>query len=128
MLRILLIILALLNALVGAALAAYAMRMQEIAPLMVGLALFLQGTYTLLYPRLLQPRSKDLFRILFVGGHGAAGLVGGLDFLSGVLYNLHPRNGDLELAPATMGLFMFVLAATALLYDSQTEAPVVKAT
>jgi hypothetical protein len=127
MLRVLLTILSLLNALVGAALAAYAMRVQEIDPLMVGLALFLQGTYTLVYPKVLQPRSNHLFRMLFVGGHGAAGLVGGLDFLSGVLYNLHPRNGDVELVPVAMGFFMFILAATALLYDSRTGAPLVKA-
>ena len=128
MLKIPLLILALLNTLIGAALAAAGVKEQVPAEaIAVGLAVCFQGAYTLLYPVVLQPRRRDLFRILFIGGHGASALVGGLAFLSGLLYNLHPRNGDYELAPMAMGFFMFALAATALFYDSTTESPVIKA-
>jgi len=126
-LKILLLTLALINTLVGAALAAAGVKEQfPSEAIAVGLAVFFQGAYTLLYPVVLQPRRRDVFRVLFIGGHGAAALVGGLAFLSGLLSNLHPRNGDLELAPMAMGFFMFALAATALYYDSKTELPLIR--
>ncbi|HEV8123763.1 MAG TPA: hypothetical protein VGP80_05960 [Gemmatimonadales bacterium] len=127
MLKIALQTLALLNTLLGAALAAAGVKEQfPSEAIAVGLAVFFQGAYTLLYPVALQPRRRDVFRLLFVGGHGAAALVGGLTFLSTLLSNLHPRNGDVELAPMAMGFFLFVLAATALFYDSQTESPMIR--
>ena len=127
MLKVALLTLALLNALLGAALAATGVKEQlPSEAIAVGLAVFFQGAYTLLYTVALQPKRRDLFRVLFIGGHGASALVGGLAFLSGLLSNLHPRNGDVELAPMAMGFFLFALAVTALFYDGKTESPLIK--
>ena len=127
-LKVLLMTIGLMNTLLGAGLAAAGVKEQfPSEAIALGLAVFFQGAYSLLYPAILQPKRRDIFRILFIGGHGASALVGGLGFLSGLWYNLHPRNGDYELAPMAMGLFIFTLAATALFYDSTTETPLIRA-
>ncbi|HKG90449.1 MAG TPA: hypothetical protein VKA84_01080 [Gemmatimonadaceae bacterium] len=86
--------------------------------LLTGLALVAQGGYTLLYAwawRPYQALSRPMTRLL-AGGQLAALAVGNAAFLQGVLYNLHPRNGDHEFLPMTAGALMAAQAAAALGY------------
>ncbi len=86
---------------------------------LTGLALCVQGAFTLAYlSSLLTPWHARATAAL-IAGEAAAMLAGGLAVANGVLYNLHPRNGDFEFGPMSLGVLMITQAALALLYASQ---------
>ena len=57
---------------------------------------------------------------LFVIGESAAAFVGGMAILQGVLYNLHPINGDYEFGPLLAATLMATQAATGLVYAARS--------
>ena len=86
---------------------------------LTGLALCVQGAFTLAYlSSLLSPWHARATAAL-IAGEAASILAGGLAVANGVLYNLHPRNGDFEFFPMSLGVLMITQAALALLYASQ---------
>ena len=83
---------------------------------LTGLALCIQGAFTLAYlSSLLTPWHARATAAL-IAGEAAAILAGGLAVANGVLYNLHPRNGDYEFLPMSLGVLMVTQAAIALLH------------
>lgn len=90
--------------------------------LATGIALIIQGGYTVLYAGGGLEAWHEMATQLFVSGETASILAGGLAALQGVLYNLHPRNGDYELAPMTLGILMAVQAIVGLIYASSISS------
>ena len=84
--------------------------------LLVAVALFVQGAYTLAYLAGLLRRWKRLDTQLFVAGEFAALLVGTIATVQAVLYNLHPKNGDFEFGPLIAAMLMTLQACAGLLY------------
>lgn len=84
--------------------------------LIVAVALFVQGAYTLAYLAGLLRRWKGLDTQLFVAGEFAAALIGSIATIQAILYNLHPRNGDFEFGPLVAAILMTVQAIAGLLY------------
>ncbi len=83
---------------------------------LTGLALCVQGTFTLAYlSSLLTPWHAGATAAL-IAGEAAAILAGGLALADGVLYNLHPHHGDFDFLPMSLGVLMITQAALALLY------------
>jgi hypothetical protein len=113
------------NAAAGAGLASmwYRFRHDEDMPivvLLVALSLVIQGTFTIGQLRGLWKRwGLPSFR-LFVTGESAAALVGGAAILQGVIYNLHPINGDYEFGPLLAATFMTTQATIGLVYAART--------
>ena len=111
------------NALAGLALmATYLLAPAAGLPLiafLTGLALCIQGTFTLAYMSPLVALWRAPATAALIAGEAASILAGGLAVANGVLYNLHPRNGDIELAPMSLGVLMLAQAALALLYASR---------
>lgn len=108
------------GALLAGGFAVQAARGEEpfVVMLLTGLALAAQGGGTLLYAwiwRPHQPLSRPLSRAL-AAGQMAALAVGNIAVLQGVLYNLHPRNGDHEFLPMTGGALLAGHAAATLAY------------
>ncbi len=112
------------NAAAGAALASmwYRFRHDEGMPiivLIVALSLVIQGTFTLGQLRGLWKRLGIPSFQLFVTGESAAALVGGVAILQGVLYNLHPINGDYEFGPLLAATLMTTQATIGLVYAAR---------
>jgi hypothetical protein len=84
--------------------------------LVVAVALFVQGAYTLAYLAGVLRPLRGLDTQLFLAGEFAAVLIGSIATVQAILYNLHPRNGDFEFGPLIAALLMTVQAATGLLY------------
>jgi hypothetical protein len=127
MLRFVLIIASLANAAAGLALAGlwYRFRHDEGMPvivLFVALSLLVQGAFTIAELRGLWKRWGSISFQLFVTGEAAAALVGGVAILQGVLYNLHPVNGDYEFGPLTAATLMTIQATIGLVYAARTGA------
>ena len=121
MLRAALLVTSLANVSAGIALGSLYFRYRgnegmPVLVLLVALALFVQGGFTLGYLAGLWRRWKSLSTQLFVAGEFAAALVGSAGTLQGVLYNLQPVNGDREYGPMTAAIFMTVQALIGLLY------------
>lgn len=119
MLRPALIVTSIANAAAGVGLAAvwYRFRHDDGMPiivLFVALSLFIQGGFTLGHLRGLWKRWGIPSFLLFVTGESAAALVGGVAILQGVLYNLHPVNGDFEFGPLLAATFMTTQATIGL--------------
>ena len=91
-----------------------------IVVLFVALSLFIQGGFTLGHIRGIWKQWRVPSFSLFVAGEGAAALVGGLAILQGVLYNLHPMNGDYEFGPLTAATLMTTQAAIGLIFAAQS--------
>lgn len=85
---------------------------------LTGLALLIQGVYTMVYITGFMERWEQRAMQLFVSGETASILAGGLAAVQGFLYNLHPRNGDYEFLPMGLGVFMAVQAIVGLVYAS----------
>jgi hypothetical protein len=85
---------------------------------LTGLALLIQGIYTMVYITGSLERWHERAAQLFVSGETASILAGGLAAVQGFLYNLHPRNGDYEFLPMGLGVFMAVQAIVGLVYAS----------
>jgi hypothetical protein len=127
MLRLVLIIASIANATAGLALAGlwYSFRHDEGMPvivLFVGLSLLVQGAFTITEMRGLWKRWGNISFQLFVTGEAAAALVGGVAILQGVLYNLHPINGDYEFGPLTAATLMTTQATIGLVYAARNSA------
>ena len=85
---------------------------------LTGLALLIQGVYTMVYITGSLERWQERAMQLFVSGETASILAGGLAAVQGFLYNLHPHNGDYEFGPMGLGIFMAVQAIVGLVYAS----------
>ena len=109
---------------IGLAIMWYVLRYDDGMPivvLFVGLSLLIQGAYTLghivdLWKRLGIPSFQ-----LFVTGEVAAAIVGGVAILQGVLYNLHPINGDYEFGPLLAATLMTTQATIGLVYAARSD-------
>jgi hypothetical protein len=86
-----------------------------IVVLFVALSLLVQGGFTLGHLR-------GVWRhwSLFVAGESAAALVGGIAILQGVLYNLHPTNGDYEFGPLLAATLMTTQATIGLILAARS--------
>jgi len=89
--------------------------------LFIGLALFVQGAYTVGYLRGWWSRSGGRATQLLVAGESTALLVGALGTLQGILYNLHPRNGDQEFGPLMAATLFATHAVVGLVYAARNE-------
>jgi hypothetical protein len=89
---------------------------------LVGVALVVQGAYTIGYAGGVFDDLHELGTQLFVAGQTLSVLAGGLAAVQGYLYNLHPRNGDYEFGPMGLGVFMAVQAIVGLFYASSTSS------
>jgi hypothetical protein len=84
--------------------------------LLVGVALFVQGAYTLAYLAGMLRGWKGLDTQMFVAGEFAAALIGSIATIQAILYNLHPKNGDFEFGPLVAAMLMTLQALAGLLY------------
>lgn len=89
--------------------------------LLVALSLFIQGAFTLGYLNGLWKRWEHPAFQLFVAGESAATLVGGVAILQGVLYNLHPVNGDYEFGPLLAATLMTTHATIGLVHATRSN-------
>ena len=125
MTKIVLLACSAINALCGLALmGAYLMLPAAGFPLiafLAGLALCIQGAFTLAYLSSLPAPWHARATVALIAGEAAAILAGGLAVANSVLYNLHPRNGDFEFFPISLGVLMVTQAALALLYAAGRE-------
>ena len=87
--------------------------------LLIAVSLFVQGAFTIGYVRGWWRQLGDRATQLFVAGESAAALVGTLGTLQGILYNLHPRNGDYEFGPLMAAMLMGTQAAVGLIYAAR---------
>lgn len=116
------------NAVAGATLASMWFRFRHddgmpVVVLFVALSLFIQGAFSLGHLRGLWKRWGIPSFLLFVAGESAAALVGGVAILQGVLYNLHPVNGDYELGPLLAATLMTTQATIGLVYAASRWEP-----
>jgi hypothetical protein len=123
--RLALTVTSLANAAGGTALAAmwYSHRHDDGMPivvLFVALSLVIQGAFTLGHLRGLWKGWGIPSFQLFVAGESAAALVGGAAILQGVLYNLHPVNGDYELGPLLAAALMTTQATIGLVHAARS--------
>jgi hypothetical protein len=88
--------------------------------LFVALTLFVQGAFSIGYLNGFWKRWRIPSFQLFVMGESAAALVGGVSILQGVLYNLHPINGDFELGPLLAATLMTTQATIGLVYAARS--------
>lgn len=125
MLRLALTLTSVVNAAAGVGLALlwYKFRHDEGMPiivLFVALSLFIQGAFTVGELAGWWKRWRSLTFHLFVTGEAAAALVGGVAILQGVLYNLHPINGDYEFGPLLAATLMTTQATIGLVYAARS--------
>lgn len=92
-----------------------------IVVLFVGLSLLIQGGFTIGHLRGLWKQWGLPSFSLFVAGEGAAALVGALAILQGVLYNLHPINGDYEFGPLMAATLMTTQATLGLIFAARSK-------
>ncbi len=90
--------------------------------LLTGVALLIQGGYTTAYAGGSFHNWEQRATQLFVSGETASILAGALAVIQGLLYNLHPRNGDYEFGPMGLGIFMAVQAVLGLIYASSSSS------
>jgi len=93
-----------------------------IVVLFVAVSLVIQGLFTIghiehFWKRVGVPSSQ-----LFVAGESAAALVGGMAILQGILYNLHPVNGDYEFGPLLAATLMSTQATLGLVFAARSDA------
>ena len=91
-----------------------------IVVLFVALSLFVQGGFTLGHLRGVWKQWGLPSFSLFVVGEAAAALVGALAILQGVIYNLHPINGDYEFGPLTAATLMTTQATIGLIFAARS--------
>ena len=89
--------------------------------LVVGLALFVQGFYTIGYLSGWWDGLGQRATQLFVAGQCIALLAGALETVHGILYNLQPVNGDQEFGPLTAAVLMGTQAALGLAYAARAQ-------
>jgi len=123
--RLVLFVTSLANAAAGVALASLWFKFRHddgmpIIVLFVALSLSVQGAYTLGHLSGFWKRWRFPSFTLFVTGESAAALVGGVAILQGVLYNLHPTNGDYEFGPLLAATLMSTQATIGLVYAARS--------
>jgi hypothetical protein len=91
-----------------------------IVVLFVALSLLIQGGFTLGHLRGLWKQLGLPSFSLFVAGEGAAALVGAVAILQGVVYNLHPTNGDYEFGPLLAATLMTTQATIGLIFAARS--------
>lgn len=126
MLRIALFLFSLANIAAGLGLAGLYLRFRggggvPAFVLLIGLALMVQGGFTIGYLRGWWKDLREKVVWLFVAGQSAAALLGTLGTIQGILYNLYPRNGDQEFGPMTAAMLIGVHGAIGLLYAARNE-------
>ena len=89
--------------------------------LVVGLALFVQGFYTIGYLNGWWSRLGQRATQLFVAGQCILLLAGALETVHGILYNLQPVNGDQEFGPLTAAILVGTHAALGLVYTARDQ-------
>ncbi|HJQ11533.1 MAG TPA: hypothetical protein VJ840_10950 [Gemmatimonadaceae bacterium] len=82
--------------------------------LFIGLSLFIQGAYTVLYLRGTLDRWGELATGAIFAGEGLAGFVGLGGLIQGIIHNM--QNADMEMAPVLAGLLMSTHALLALFF------------
>jgi len=87
----------------------------------VALSLLIQGGFTLGHMRGVWKQWGLPSLSLFVAGEGAAALVGAVAILQGVIYNLHPTNGDYEFGPLLAATLMTTQATIGLIFAARSE-------
>jgi len=91
-----------------------------IVVLFVALSLAIQGGFTIGHLRGIWRQWRLPSFSLFVAGEGAAALVGAVAILQGVIYNLHPTNGDYELGPLMAATLMTTQATIGLIFAARS--------
>jgi hypothetical protein len=86
----------------------------------VALSLVIQGGFTLGHLRGIWKQWGLPSFSLFVAGEGAAALVGAVAILQGVIYNLHPINGDYEFGPVMAATLMTTQATVGLIFAARS--------
>ena len=124
MLRIALFLTSLVNTAAGLGLAGMYFRFRggggvPMIVLLIALSLLVQGGFTIGFMRGWWSQFGDRATQLFVAGESAAALVGTLGTLQGILYNLHPRNGDQEFGPLMAAMLIGTQAAVGLIYAAR---------
>lgn len=124
MLRIALLVASLANVVAGLGLAGAYFRFRSgggvpVIVLFIALSLFVQGAFTIGYLRGWLEEWRTRATQLFVAGESAAALVGTIGTLQGILYNLHPVNGDQEFGPLMAALLIGAQAALGLVYAAR---------
>ena len=120
MLRLALIAASLINTGAGVGLASLWYRFQQddgmpVIVLFVALSLIVQGGFTLGHLSGLWKQWRiPSFQLLLLG-ESAAAIAGGVAILQGVLYNLHPTNGDYEFGPLMAATLMATQATLGLI-------------
>lgn len=88
---------------------------------LIGFSMFVQGAFTVGYLRDWWRDFGEGAPQLFVAGECAAALVGTLGTLQGILYNLHPVNGDQEFGPLMAAALIGTHAVLGLIYAARNE-------
>ncbi len=96
--------------------------------LAIAVTLFVQGAFTVGYLEGWWSQFGDRAIQLFVAGEAAAALVGTLGTIQGILYNLHPRNGDQEFGPLMAAMLLAAHAAVGLIHEARQQKPSARAT
>ena len=125
MLRIVLIIASIANLIAGIALEGLWFKFRHdpgmpVVVLFIGLSLIIQGGFTLGHIRGIWKQWGLPSFSLFVAGEGAAALVGALATMQGVLYNLHPTNGDFEFGPLMAATLITIQATLGLIFAARS--------
>ena len=126
MLRLALILASIANVAAGLGLGALWFKFRHdpgmpIVVFFVALSLLIQGGFTLGHMRGVWKQWGLPSLSLFVAGEGAAALVGAVAILQGVIYNLHPTNGDYEFGPLLAATLMTTQATIGLIFAARSE-------
>ena len=87
--------------------------------LFIGIALLIQGGYTVLYLRGDLDRWRDLATGALFAGEGLSACVGAGGLIQGILHNMN--HADMEMAPVLAGFLMLAQAVLALIYLLATD-------
>jgi hypothetical protein len=87
--------------------------------LFIGIALLIQGGYTVLYLRGDLDRWRDLATGALFAGEGLSACVGAGGLIQGILHNMN--HADMEMAPVLAGFLMLAQAILALVYLLATD-------
>ena len=127
MLRLALVLASVVNIAAGLGLTGVYLKLRSaedlpVLVLVVGVTLFVQGAYTVGYLRGWWSRFGDRATQLFIAGQCLAALGGALETVHGILYNLHPVNGDQEFGPLTAAILIGTHAVLGLIFAARNES------
>lgn len=124
MLRIALLVVSLANLLTGLGMTGVYFKFRSgggvpVVVLFIALALVVQGGFTIGHLQGWWKQWGTWAGQLFVAGESAAALAGTIGTIQGILYNLHPRNGDQEFGPLMVAILIGTQAALGLAYAAR---------